>query len=66
MTDYKQFSVNTNTGGYAELYTFEEACEIAYSDSIERSCVMMVTHETEYVPRRIYHSGHVYVLEAQP
>jgi hypothetical protein len=59
----KKFFVETNVGGYAETYTYEDAWVLACEDSIERSCVMMVRHETEYVPRVIFHSGNAYILQ---
>jgi hypothetical protein len=60
MSDEKIYWVENEQGGYAEKYTFEEACEIAKTSSIESSCLMMVKHQTGYVPARIYYCGHIY------
>jgi hypothetical protein len=56
----KCYWVENDRGGYAEKYTFEEACQIAEQDSIEDSSIMMVKHNTGYVPTRIYYCGHIY------
>ncbi len=61
MTENNKFYwVENAKGGYSEKFTFEEACQIAETDSIEDGTPMFVIHETGYVPTRIYYYGHVY------
>lgn len=60
MSADKCYWVESERGGYAAVYTFKEACELAESDSIENSCIMMVRRDLEYVPERIYFCGHIY------
>lgn len=61
MTTNKTYWVEDHrTGGYSERFTFEEACQIAAQDSVEYSSLMIVRHDTGYVPTRIYYCGHIY------
>lgn len=60
MSKEKLYYVESDQGGYAGEYAFDEACEIAKTASIEGSCLMMVKHQTGYVPARIYYCGHIY------
>ncbi len=56
----KLYWVTSEQGGYPELFTFEDACQIAEQDSVQDSSLMIVRHKTGYVPTRIYYCGHIY------
>lgn len=57
------FKVEDNkSGGYTDLFTFEDACKVADEDSRQYSSYMTVRHQYEYTPRRIYFCGDLYEM----